>query len=52
VQATLELAKRPNVICTPHNAFNTLESVERKSLQSVQQIEHFLKEGKFLWTLP
>jgi D-lactate dehydrogenase len=52
VKATLELAKRPNVICTPHNAFNTVESVERKSEQSVQQIEHFLKDGKFLWPVP
>lgn len=47
--AVLELAKRPNVILTPHNAFNTAESVKRKSEQSVQQIEHFLKNGKFLW---
>jgi D-lactate dehydrogenase len=49
VRATLELAKRPNVICTPHNAFNTIESVERKAQQSVQQIEHFLKHRRFLW---
>lgn len=52
VTATLALAKRPNVICTPHNAFNTVESVERKSQQSVQQVEQFLKHGTFLWTVP
>lgn len=52
VRATLALAKRPNVICTPHNAFNTVESVERKSRQSVEQIEHFLKHGTFLWPAP
>lgn len=49
VQATLDLAKHPNVICTPHNAFNTEEGVERKSEQSVQQIQRFLKEKEFIW---
>jgi D-lactate dehydrogenase len=48
----LELAKRSNVILTPHNAFNTQESVERKSTHSVQQITFFLKNGKFLWAVP
>jgi len=52
VQATLELAKRPDVICTPHNAFNTVESVERKAQQSVQQIEHIKNHGRFLWPVP
>lgn len=52
LRATLELAKRPNVIFTPHNAFNTHESVERKAKQSVQQVEHFLKHGKFVWPVP
>lgn len=49
VQATLDLAKHSNVICTPHNAFNTEEGVERKSEQSVQQIDHFLKNKDFIW---
>jgi len=44
-----ELSKMENVILTPHNAFNTHESVERKSQQTVQQLEKFLKEGKFIW---
>lgn len=52
VQATLELAQRDDVICTPHNAFNTLEAVERKSEHSVQQIEAFLQRGEFLWPAP
>jgi D-lactate dehydrogenase len=47
--AALDLAKRENVICTPHNAFNSTEAVHRKSLHSVQQIEEFLQTGKFLW---
>jgi len=49
VQATLDLAKYDNVICTPHNAFNTEEGVERKSEQSVQQLEHFLQHKDFIW---
>jgi D-lactate dehydrogenase len=47
--AALDLAGRENVICTPHNAFNSTEAVHRKSLHSVQQIEEFLQTGKFLW---
>jgi len=51
-QALRELARRPNVILTPHNAFNTVESVERKSRQSMEQIAAFLKNGQFIWPLP
>jgi len=47
VSAALVLAKRPNVICTPHNAFNTREAVIRKAKQSALQIDHFLKHGVF-----
>jgi len=52
VAKTLELASRPAVICTPHNAFNTREAVARKSELSVEQIDHFLKHGKFLHSVP
>ncbi|MDM8557489.1 NAD(P)-dependent oxidoreductase [Candidatus Parabeggiatoa sp. HSG14] len=48
----LELAKRSNVILTPHNAFNTQEAVAKKSAHSVQQITYFLENGKFLWPVP
>ncbi len=51
-KAAFPLAGRPNVILTPHNAFNTMEAVERKAQQSVQQIEHFLRTGRFLWPVP
>ncbi len=44
--------RRPDTICTPHNAFNTAEAVERKSRQSVEQIETFLKTGRFPWPVP
>jgi D-lactate dehydrogenase len=52
VQATIELSKLNNAILTPHNAFNTYESVERKASQSIEQIVHFLDTGKFLWPVP
>ena len=42
------LLERPNVILTPHNAFNTAEAVERKAEQTIRQIEHFLQNGEFL----
>ncbi len=41
----------PNVILTPHNAFNTREAVERKSEMSARQVRHFLKHRQFLWGL-
>jgi D-lactate dehydrogenase len=51
-KAVLELARRDNVILTPHNAFNTAEAVERKALHSVRQIERFIARGSFLWPVP
>ena len=48
VKATLELEKLPQTILTPHNAFNTHQSVRRKAEQSIQQIIHFLEHGEFL----
>ncbi|QSH40220.1 NAD(P)-dependent oxidoreductase [Lentisphaerota bacterium ZTH] len=52
LQALKELSKMPNVIFTPHNAFNTAESVDRKSEQSIQQLEEFKQKGNFLWNIP
>ncbi|HCL00696.1 MAG TPA: hydroxyacid dehydrogenase [Candidatus Marinimicrobia bacterium] len=46
------LSRYPNVIFTPHNAFNTAESVERKAEQSVEQVRHFTEKGSFLWNVP
>ena len=52
VDAYLKLVKLPNVIMTPHNAFNTNESVIRKSEQSIQQIVHYFDKRDFLWKVP
>ena len=51
-QALLRLRDRPDVLCTPHNAFNTLEAVERKSEQSIRTLLHFRETGQFLWPVP
>lgn len=50
VAATLALSRRDDCICTPHNAFNTAEAVERKCEHSVQQVIALLDSGAFLWT--
>ena len=52
VAATLRLKDHPKAILTPHNAFNTIEAVNRKSKQSMEQIDHFMKSGQFLWPIP
>jgi D-lactate dehydrogenase len=46
------LLGRPNVILTPHNAFNTAEAVDRKAKQTIQQIEYFIAHKWFLWPVP
>lgn len=48
----MSLAALPNVLLTPHNAFNTVESVERKSADAACQLLHFMNEGCFRWTAP
>jgi D-lactate dehydrogenase len=52
VAATLALAQRDDCICTPHNAFNSLEGTRRKSEHSAQQIIAFRENGRFLWPVP
>ena len=51
-QATLELSRNANAICTPHNSFNTMEGLERKSSQSIEQLVHFREHGVFKWAVP
>jgi D-lactate dehydrogenase len=42
-----ELLQHPNVLCTPHNAFNTMEAVLRKSRFSAEEVLYFLKNKDF-----
>lgn len=43
------LAERPNVIFTPHNAFNTTEALARKADLTVEQAVFFLENKRFKW---
>ncbi len=52
VKATLALLEKPNVIFTPHNAFNTVEAVEKKASESVDQLLHYREHGRFFATIP
>ena len=52
VKATLALLEKSNVIFTPHNAFNTVEAVEKKAGESVDQLLHYLEHGRFYATIP
>lgn len=47
----LRLAARDDVLLTPHNAFNTLDAVERKSEFTALQVVTFLDTGTFRWPL-
>ena len=51
IKLILKLNQNSNVILTPHNAFNTEESTDRKSQQSVEQLEYFMRHGKFKWNV-
>jgi D-lactate dehydrogenase len=51
-RALLELARRPDVLLTPHNAFNTAEAVRRKAEQAAGEVVRFLKTGAFRWPVP
>jgi D-lactate dehydrogenase len=46
------LLARDDAVLTPHNAFNTEESVQRKSEQSMEQVAAFLETGNFKWPVP
>ncbi len=48
----MKLYERSDVILTPHNAFNTHESVDQKAAQTVEQICSFLETSSFRWPVP
>lgn len=47
-----ELIQRDNVILTPHNAFNTEESLHMKVQETLSELEHFRKHGQFCTAVP
>lgn len=46
------LRQDPRVLLTPHNAFNTTESVERKAVQTVEQYREWRAHGRFTTPVP
>jgi D-lactate dehydrogenase len=50
--AVLAMKDRPDVLCTPHNAFNTKESLRQKAEQTVAQVRHYFTKGRFVWDVP
>jgi len=46
-QTIAALLQHPHVLFTPHNAFNTIEAVRRKSQCSVNEVLYFLKNKNF-----
>ena len=52
IKLIMELNKLPNVILTPHNAFNTHEATLIKSKQTVDQIKSLIECEYFIWEIP
>lgn len=50
-RAALELIRHPDVLATPHNAFNASEALERKARQSVEQAVDWLTGAGFRWSV-
>ncbi len=51
LQSLIKMAGQPNVVFTPHNAFNTHEAVINKSEQTIQQFMAYRDKGAFLWAI-
>ena len=47
VKIALDMAKRDNVILTPHNAFNTVEALDENARRSARSIEMYIRKGCF-----
>ncbi len=48
----LSLQRKENVLLTPHNAFNTVESIERKARQTAKALHYFLEHKDFPTPIP
>ncbi|HIE11586.1 MAG TPA: hydroxyacid dehydrogenase [Kiritimatiellae bacterium] len=44
--------QHPNVLLTPHNAFNTVEAVTNKARHTIAQILHYRRHHRFKWEIP
>lgn len=45
-------AHRANVICTPHNAFNSAEALARKTSRTAEAVAAFFESGTFPYPVP
>lgn len=52
VRQMTAFANHPKVICTPHNAFNTEEALERKITHTIDSVVAFFDEGRFPFPIP
>ncbi len=52
IDAIEALAVHPKAILTPHNAFNTVEALERKCEHSLRQLHYYYNQGEFIWPVP
>ena len=52
VESLKSLMGNPKAVLTPHNAFNTEESVARKSCHAAGNLVAFLENGVFLDPIP
>ena len=52
VMAIQKLMMHPRAILAPHNAFNTQESVGRKSKETAANLESYFSTGDFLTAIP
>lgn len=52
VQLLINFAEHQRVICTPHNAFNTVEGLARKSDRTVEAITDYFSHGRFPYPVP
>ena len=46
-QAWLDLARKENIVFTPHNAFNTSEALKKKASLTVDAMDYFSARGTF-----
>ncbi|MCA9403481.1 MAG: hydroxyacid dehydrogenase [Candidatus Omnitrophica bacterium] len=52
VRQVTAFAGRPNVICTPHNAFNSAEALALKTSRTVESVAVFYESGRFPYPVP
>lgn len=52
VERVTRLADHPGVICTPHNAFNSAEALERKSRRTIEAVTQYFEAGRFPFPVP